>query len=195
MRNLLWAGDKDRVITVRAGNITKTFALRATNSAYYSSNADFTINLGHDLPENTKVTISFSDSGEYSIDKVSYSNLDLSNLETKLDTLKQNYLQDVKYTTNKITGKITMDDEGLLCLSTPYSTGWTAYVDGKKVSLEKVNTIQMGLWLEPGTHQIKLVYETPGLKAGALITLASLVTLAGVLIIRKRRNKSKEISL
>ena len=87
-----------------------------------------------------------------------------------------------------------MDDEGLLCLSTPYSSGWTAYVDGKKVNLEKVNTIQMGLWLEPGTHQIKLVYETPGLKAGALITLASLITLAGVLIIRKRRNKSKEIS-
>ena len=193
VRNLLWAADKDRVITVKAGKITKTFALRAPNSAYYSSNADFTINLGRDIPANTKVTISFSDSGEYGIDTVSYSNIDLSDLETKLDALKQNSLQNVEYTTNKITGEITMDKEGLLCLSTPYSTGWMAYVDGKKVSLEKVNTIQMGLWLESGTHQIKLVYETPGLKVGTVISLASTLTFVVILILRKRRNKTKEI--
>ena len=81
---------------------------------------------------------------------------------------------------NEITGTINVDKEKLLVLTIPYSKGWTAYVDGKEYETEKVNYMYTGIFLEEGEHEIRLSYCTPGIKAGAVV---SLIGVLGLLII------------
>ena len=90
-----------------------------------------------------------------------------------------------------MTGTISVSENKLLCLSIPWSEGWTAYVDGQEAELFPANTMYMGLALEAGDHTIELSYCTPGLKAGLCISAAALgCWLLLFLTDRKRRKKS-----
>ena len=92
----------------------------------------------------------------------------------------------------KITGSISVDKSKLLALSIPYQKGWTAYVDGKEVSIQKVNLMYSGLFLEPGDHDIKLVFKRPGIKASLCLSAAGVIIFIIALIIRRRRIKMKK---
>ena len=76
----------------------------------------------------------------------------------------------------------------MLFLSIPYSTGWSAEVDGEKTSIVKANGMYMAIPLTPGKHHIQLKYSTPWLRAGILI---SLMTFIGILIYQIVRIKNK----
>ena len=84
-------------------------------------------------------------------------------------------------------GEITVTGPSLLCLQLAFSPGWTAKVDGKKVPVYRTDTMFMGILLEKGPHVIEMVYETPGFKAGLLLTVAGLC----ILLIVRRNEKAK----
>ena len=94
--------------------------------------------------------------------------------------------------TSRITGRITVPqaEKGssgrrILCLQLPCSRGLQARVDGQKVPLLQADTMFSALILEPGTHEIELRYRTPGLAAGTLVTLGSV--LIALFLWRRRR--------
>ena len=60
-----------------------------------------------------------------------------------------------------------------MVLAIPYSKGFTAYVDGEKTELKKANTMYMAVELEEGHHTIQLIYCTPYIKTGAVLTLGA----------------------
>ncbi|MFL0194664.1 YfhO family protein [Clostridium sp. WILCCON 0269] len=78
-----------------------------------------------------------------------------------------------------ISGNIKNNEKGILALNIPYSSGWSARVDGKKQQLIKVNVVFTGIVLEPGVHNIKLSYITPGFIPGAII---SVIFILGIII-------------
>lgn len=77
-----------------------------------------------------------------------------------------------------IIGSIDAKTDGIMFLSIPYHKGWTAYVDGKKVEILKVNYGFCGIELSEGYHDIELVFEVPGLREGAIISCIALIILA-----------------
>ena len=86
-----------------------------------------------------------------------------------------------------MTGTIDMEDDGIMCLTIPYSKGWRAYVDGKKTELTKANTMFMALKLDKGSHDIRLEYHTPGLLSGFILSILGLVLL--VILIRSEKKQ------
>ena len=48
-----------------------------------------------------------------------------------------------------------------------------------------------GVELEPGEHKIELVYETPYLLAGGIISLCGVITTAGLYIVFRFNKKKK----
>ena len=64
-------------------------------------------------------------------------------------------------------------------------------VDGESAELLNANGMYSALELEAGEHEIKLTSFTPGLKAGAVISIAALA-LSAILfgIGRKKRGKA-----
>jgi uncharacterized membrane protein YfhO len=80
-----------------------------------------------------------------------------------------------------------------LVLSIPYSEGWNAYVDGEKASIYKANVMYMALALDKGDHTISLVYTTPYLKVGMVISFISLVVFIGIIIFYKFANNKEKL--
>jgi hypothetical protein len=66
-----------------------------------------------------------------------------------------------------------------LVVNEAWHPGWSALVDGRPVPLERVNLAVRGVQLPPGAHRIELRFRTPGLAAGAAI---SLCTVLGVVL-------------
>ena len=62
---------------------------------------------------------------------------------------------------------------GLLVLSEKYYEGWQAYVDGKKVEIHPVNHVLRGVYLTPGNHTVKFVFDPLPFKIGKWLTLLS----------------------
>ena len=86
-----------------------------------------------------------------------------------------------KYTNNGFTAEFDNTDgnENLLFFSVPYSDGFTAYVNGNKTDIEKVNNGLMAVYIPENTKcSIEFVYETPGLSTGILISVLSAAAFA-----------------
>ena len=97
-------------------------------------------------------------------------------------------MQNVKTSTNELTGTVSVSKKKALVFALPYSKGFTAYVDGEEVPIVKANTMYMAVELDKGTHEIRLVYCTPYLKAGLGLTAGGfLIYIFLVLFHRKKR--------
>ena len=98
---------------------------------------------------------------------------------------KQNGLSDVVIEGNSVKGSITAKENQMLCITVPYSKGWTAYIDGKESRLYQVNTLYSGVYLTPGEHTVEMKYHTPYFREGAVMSLISLILVLGMMIRRK----------
>ena len=85
------------------------------------------------------------------------------------------HLSSESYATDTVTGTITTDTDKLMLISIPYSKGWSLMVDGVKTELYQADIMYMVAYIPSGDHSITLKYETPGLKAGALISILCLI--------------------
>jgi hypothetical protein len=65
---------------------------------------------------------------------------------------------------------------GLLVVAETWMPGWSVEVDGKPGSILRGNRAQRVVpLLEPGRHEVVMIYRTPGLTAGVTLTVASAV--------------------
>lgn len=157
--------------------VTCTSEMLKTTFCYYNGltessyeRSDFLLNMGYTRESQHSITITLPYRGTYSFEDISIISLPLNLLSGQIADLSKEHLENVSFTDNKITGTITVTDHKYLCLSIPYSKGWTALVDGRPVPIQQANTMYMAIPLETGAHSIELHYTTPGLGHGFLIT-------------------------
>jgi hypothetical protein len=62
------------------------------------------------------------------------------------------------YEPNRLTYDVNTGKGGVLVFSEIYYPGWTATVDGQAVELGRVNYILRAIHIEPGRHQVELVF-------------------------------------
>jgi len=126
-------------------------------------------------------------------------------------------LQVTEQTGHSIKGTITAAQDGTMFFSLPYDEGWQVYVDGSPVetfpidrgeeqvekedgTFERVKTDDgafLGAVLPAGTHEVEIVYTTPGGTLGGILSGVSLLLLLLPLVlwIVRRRAARREISL
>ena len=80
------------------------------------------------------------------------------------------------FSDRKITGTIDVEKAGNLVFSIAREDGWTVYVDGKETEPETFAEAFISVPLTDGKHDIELIYTTPGLKTGAMISLGCLLS-------------------
>lgn len=87
---------------------------------------------------------------------------------------------------------ITLENPQLVFFSVPYSSGWTAEVNGQPADVEKVSYGFMAVKADSGENTIVFRYTTPGIRAGLIISAAGLILLLiYVLICRKYAENRK----
>ncbi len=85
---------------------------------------------------------------------------------------------------------ILLDRENLVFFGVPYDDGFSATVNGEEAEVLKVSGGMMAVYAPEGDNHIVFSYHTPGLRAGAVISLVSLAALATyVAFVRFVRNK------
>jgi uncharacterized membrane protein YfhO len=113
--------------------------------------------------------------------------------EASTNARKAESLNISKFDNNYIEGQITTSSPKLLFLSIPLDRGWHATLNGKEVPLERVNIGFSGLMLPAGKHQLVLQYELPWKQKGLILSLVSLIGLAGAIFWTSKKKKTLEV--
>ena len=176
-------------VNITTPNVSKHVMLRGENETYSLGRKDYLVNLGYCREDGEEeIEIFFTDKNKYDLEQMEICYVSLAQYTEHIEELKRETLQNVKEETNMISGTVSVSEEKIMVFSIPYSSGWTAYVDGREAKLMKANVMYMGVVLEPGEHEIVLRYCTPGFRTGLLLTAISAV-LFFLLLWRWRKKK------
>lgn len=87
--------------------------------------------------------------------------------------------------------EITLDKANLVFFSVPYDDGFTAYVNGEKTDILRVDEGLMAVLCPAGASSIDFVYQAAGLSASRVVTAAAIpvwVVYVAYFVRRKRRS-------
>jgi len=104
--------------------------------------------------------------------------------------LASQVLQLTEFTNTKVKGKITALDDGLLYTSIPADKNWSAYVDGLKREIVKIDNAMIAVSLSKGYHEIEFRYFNTSFLAGGIVSLVSLAIFIALAVLEKRKRGS-----
>lgn len=115
--------------------------------------------------------------------------LNFKALETAYEALSEQTLQLDFFSDDEIRGRIAVKKPGNLILSIPKEEGWSIYVDGEETEGGVFMDSFIEIPLISGEHQIALRYHTPGLKAGAAVSLCCLAVFVFLCALNARKGR------
>ncbi len=85
-------------------------------------------------------------------------------------------LEIVKLDATRVRARAHLGEQRLLASSIFQDGGWRLLVDGEPAQVCRTNGAFVGAWLEPGDHELELIYRPPGFLVGCLLAALALVT-------------------
>lgn len=89
---------------------------------------------------------------------------------------------------NRIEVEIEVKIPSMLVLTDAWHPDWRAEVNGLPAPIHRVNYLQRGVWLEEGTHYVKMTFLPRSVKTGRLLSVLG-VLLSAVILRRGRKKK------
>lgn len=114
--------------------------------------------------------------------------VDMNVLDEAYERLNRQTMQLTKNAITDIEGSIDVAEPGYFVLSIANEPGWSLYVDGTKTEPDTFAEAFMAVYLEEGTHEIRLAYETPGIGMGAVISIMCMLAFWGTIILKRYYN-------
>lgn len=109
------------------------------------------------------------------------------------EKLMQSPFELTEFNQSDLTGTVETDTDSLLYLAMPYRKGWTAYVDGEETEIVPLLSAMTGVPLKAGKHTVRLKYTQPGLFAGIVISVMSLLIYLWLVIRQQIRRRKRKI--
>ncbi len=160
---------------------TLTFEHNNTSTKYSKTTHKYLFDLGQiQAGETVEVSNTQSEEIRFNVYK-----LNMEAVETSYDTLSGQTFNVTEFSDTRVCGTIDAQEAGRLIFSIPKEEGWTVYVDDEKVKAESFSDTFLSVHVSSGTHEVRLVYETPGLMSGIKISVASIGLFAMLQLLRK----------
>ena len=164
-----------------------------SNNVTYTGRHDFMVNLGYHTEPKTRFALKITNVGTYTFKDMTVYDTPCRDYAKYISKLREDVLQNIRYEGNTLTGDINLEKDKILCFSIPYSSGWKALVNGRETEIHKANTMFMAIPLKKGSNQVTLIYRTPLLKTGLLISLLGIILFASYgVYIKRHNNKNRE---
>ena len=161
---------------------TKKVAYTLPDNPWKTGRTDFLSSCGYSDQPLSKIRLKFSRPGIYSFRSLQVVCQPMEAYPAQAEALREYVMEETDLhelpgsgATDRITGKVTLPERRLLCLQIPRCRGMRAFVDGQETELFQADTMFSALLLEAGTHEIELRYRTPGLAAGAAVSVIAFV--------------------
>ncbi|MBR4422023.1 MAG: YfhO family protein [Erysipelotrichaceae bacterium] len=177
----------DVTIDVKAEGITRTIEYHTNEYEFYNGRHEYVAYLGYYENDLNEVELELSNAGSYDFTKLEVICADKTEYTSRMKELAKECPSEITFGTDEIDCTITVNDERYMLLAVPYAKGWKAYVDGKEAEILRANSCYMALKLEAGTHAIHMTYETPFLKLGGLISVASFIVMAAYTMLKRHK--------
>lgn len=146
--------------------------LSGKDANYPNNNTTFTYILSSNQP--IKELHINASKGNYRIKNVQLYSLPYTAIQKRNQTVDAVFLEKpVKK--EVLRGNVTTSKNGYLITSIPYEKGFTAYIDGQKVPVEKVNTCFVGFPIDKGEHNISIVFHAPTKRLGLIVSGLSFI--------------------
>ena len=158
----------------------------------YGGRKDFIANMGYIREGLDSINIIFKRVGAYSYDSLKVYYYPLQDFPDRIERLREDTLQNVVFDADKISGDLKLENNKLLVMSIPYSTGWKAYLDGTETTVYRADDMFMSIAVPAGEHSIEFRYETPFYKPGLITTIIALAAFAALIIIGEKKSLWKE---
>ncbi len=118
--------------------------------------------------------------------------LDMDKFKKGYEQLKAGQLNVETFEDTHIKGTATAAQDSIFYTSIPYDESWQIFVDGERVSIEEMQECKIGngfigFYLDSGEHEIELKYEARGFKAGAAISIITILLLAVAFILLRNK--------
>ncbi|MDO4295623.1 MAG: YfhO family protein, partial [bacterium] len=123
---------------------------------------------GEEVCDRAVIRVPFA--GSYHLEEIEVYSLPMQSFCEQAEKLREESL-DGNLVGNRVEGNISVSSDKILCLSLPYSGGWSAKVDGKDVSVWKCNGMFLAILVPEGSHRVEFSYRTPGLFWGMGISV------------------------
>lgn len=189
----LQSGGQSTNITILGDGISKYIMLSGDSSTYSRRMDGYLVKLDNGGEEAHSLTLLIYPNMSIRIGSAEALYLPLDGYVEKTGELNRNSLQNVFFGEDTVSGDAALPEPRYMVFQIPYSSGWTAEVNGRKIALDRADSCYLGLWLEEGRSHIVLTYHTPGLRTGALMSLAGLALyLAAAAALRRRRGAEGE---
>lgn len=175
---------RDRVnssyIRVSTGTLKKRFYLRGPENLFTLGRKDYLIDLMAESadagsPRKTELKIKLYSNGTYYLDSAQLIYVPVGHFQKDTDKLSEGIRTDLKITGNSAKGTLSLSKDRLVTFQILYKKGWKLFVDGEQTQLFSSNGCWLGAYIPEGEHEIWLMYETPGLRVGAMISFVSLL--------------------
>lgn len=173
------------------GEVLKYINLRSKYYATYLGNEDHLINTGYSKSAKSRAIFSFPLRQSFYYDDIEVYALDMDSYKKEATNLRNNVMENIVITRNRLAGNVTLENKGVMLLTIPYSIGFRAFVDGKETELMKGNIMYSALNLDAGTHKIEIEYTTPFLKIGGMVSAVSFIIFIGIVFYNKKEEKTK----
>ncbi len=179
----------------RINKKTISTTIRSKGYSFNTGMDALSINLGYQKNGANQISISFNLRGEFSFEDLGIYAVPMDNYGQQISDLNENHMDNLKLSTDSISGTMDLQEDKMVCLSIPYTLGWNAKVNGEDAELIKINDTFTGIYLKAGHNKIDLAFKLPMLRVGILISaIASIVCLLCVAIYETlRRNKRKKM--
>lgn len=158
-------------LIVSADGVAKTCPLVSSAHQYYWGAKDLLVNLGYAEKQKKSMTIRFTKAGFYSFEDAQVICQPMNQYVNQVAKLAEDPVEDIAIDCNTVTAHTTLSEDKILCVTIPYSDGWSARVNGEEVEVLEGNGMYMAIPLKAGYNEIELNYETPGLRLGIAVSL------------------------
>ena len=101
--------------------------------------------------------------------------------------LRENACDRFEVTRSGFTAHINAKEAGLVVFTIPHDKGFSATVDGAKTEIIPCDVSFMGIWVEPGEHEIVFTYRTRMLTLGIVMSAMAAAVLGAYVILAKKR--------
>ncbi len=169
--------------------VSKTLTYYTADNSYYNARHDFLANMHYSQEAVRSITVTFPSAGVYSFDSIEILCQPMTDYESQVAALREVVLEDVTIGVDSVEGTISLDKPKYLYFSIPYSTGWTAYVDGEEVPLYQANVKNMAIELEAGDHEVQLIYHTPCLRLGLVCSAVGFAIFIVLCVVTRNRKR------
>ena len=170
--------DIDKVyISITAGEKTQRVSYHTRSNTLYGAKDSFVVRLPN-LEGEQEVSISFDQKGTYCFEELSLQSIDLAAASELIDGLSANGYSQLSTGSNTYDFSFVVPrDHCYAYFRLPFSSGWSATVDGAPATVMRANYGFLVVPVDKGNHDIVLTYETPGLRVGAALSVLGVMLL------------------